>query len=508
MDAGTRTRYPGAQPFADDDLSRKLFRGREREATSLTNQIFANRLVVLFARSGVGKTSLLNAGVAEKLRAEGLVSLTVRVNDTVLGPLESVYRGIAAASARQQVEYIPGNKKSLWHFFKTAEFWTKDVLQTPVLILDQFEELFTLHSEEQRRAFIDQLSYLIRGVQPPTALQEVVEKDTQNVPISDSPPPIRLLVSLREDFLPYLEELADRIPEILHEVLRLQPLARASASRALEEPASIEDPSLATRPFELESQGRDQVLDFLAWRAPSSIKKSSTEIEPFQLQLICQHIEEIAESKQHANPESSAKVTVGDIGEWSTLRSILEEFYLKQIGAIPSFRQRRAVRRLCREFLISPQGIRLRMEESEIKRHTLVDLATLRALVDHRLLRADQTADGTYYELSHDSLIQPALGSRGSLAFRAGWHLFVGLVGLLFGGLYLALAPFMPLGYFFKESSDSQGDWVFVVLTPVFALLGWIFWRAGVRNIKEFKDMRRRFRISRRTAPEIKGRAT
>jgi conflict system STAND superfamily ATPase len=113
--------------------------------------------------------------------------------------------------------------------------------------LDQFEELFTLQSEEQRRAFIDQLSYLIRGVQPPTSLQEVAETDTQNVPISDSPPPIRLLVSLREDFLPYLEELADRIPEILHEVFRLQPLARASASQALEEPASIEDPSLATR---------------------------------------------------------------------------------------------------------------------------------------------------------------------------------------------------------------------------------------------------------------------
>jgi hypothetical protein len=192
---GARPRYPGAQPFADDDLSRKLFRGREREATLLTNQILANRLIVLFARSGVGKTSLLNAGVAENLRAERLLPLTVRVNNIALGPLESLYVGIADACARQHVEYIPGDKTSLWHFFKTAEFWTKDTLQIPVLILDQFEELFTLQSEDQRSAFIDQLSNLIRGVRPSLPSSQVMDKDTVNVPISDAPPKIKVLIS-------------------------------------------------------------------------------------------------------------------------------------------------------------------------------------------------------------------------------------------------------------------------------------------------------------------------
>src|SRR5215468_10419814 len=124
MDVGVRNRYPGAHPFEDDDLSRKLFRGREQETTSLIRQILANRLVVLYARSGLGKTSLLNAGIAENLRAEGLLPLTVRVNDKELGPIKSIYRDIAAASERQHVEYTPGNKTSLWHFFKTAQFWT------------------------------------------------------------------------------------------------------------------------------------------------------------------------------------------------------------------------------------------------------------------------------------------------------------------------------------------------------------------------------------------------
>jgi hypothetical protein len=280
----------------------------------------------------------------------------VRLNDVALGPIESVYRGIAAASARQQVEYIPGNEENLWHFFKTAEFWRQDVLQIPVLIFDQFEELFTLQSEDNRRAFVGQLSYLIRGVRPPSPLSKAPDKSSSNPPINDSPPKLKILISLREDFLPYLEELADRIPEILDERFRLLPLARDAASRALEEPARIEDPSLATRPFALQSQGRDLILDFLAWRAPSSINKSSTDIEPFQLQLVCQRVEEIAKNKQQRKSENAIEVTLGEIGEWSNLSRILETFYLKQVGMIPGVGQRRAVRRLCREFLISPQG--------------------------------------------------------------------------------------------------------------------------------------------------------
>ena len=67
------TRYPGAQPFSDDALSRKIFFGREREVIALSDQILANRMVVVYARSGLGKTSLLNAGVAQRLRDEGLV---------------------------------------------------------------------------------------------------------------------------------------------------------------------------------------------------------------------------------------------------------------------------------------------------------------------------------------------------------------------------------------------------------------------------------------------------
>ena len=48
---------------------------------TLTDQVLANRMVVVYAKSGLGKTSLLNAGVAPRLRDEGYLPLIVRVND-------------------------------------------------------------------------------------------------------------------------------------------------------------------------------------------------------------------------------------------------------------------------------------------------------------------------------------------------------------------------------------------------------------------------------------------
>src|SRR5215831_14105897 len=76
-------------------------------------------------------------------------------------PRASVLQGISAAAERQGTEYIAGDPSSLWSFFKTAEFWHGDILVKPVLILDQFEELFTLQSPEARMNFLSELGYLV-----------------------------------------------------------------------------------------------------------------------------------------------------------------------------------------------------------------------------------------------------------------------------------------------------------------------------------------------------------
>ena len=61
--------YKGLAPFEDSELDELLFFGREREREVIVANLVAARLTVLYGPSGVGKSSVLRAGVARDLRA-------------------------------------------------------------------------------------------------------------------------------------------------------------------------------------------------------------------------------------------------------------------------------------------------------------------------------------------------------------------------------------------------------------------------------------------------------
>ncbi len=60
--------YKGLTPFGDSELDALLFFGRERDGEIVAANVIAARLTVLYGPSGVGKSSLLRAGVARALR--------------------------------------------------------------------------------------------------------------------------------------------------------------------------------------------------------------------------------------------------------------------------------------------------------------------------------------------------------------------------------------------------------------------------------------------------------
>jgi hypothetical protein len=460
---GSATRYPGAQPFSDDALSRKIFFGREREVIALSDQILANRMVVVYARSGLGKTSLLNAGVAQRLRDEGYMPLIVRVNDVQDGPRASVLQGIRAAAERQGTEYIAGDPSSLWSFFKTAEFWDGDILVKPVLILDQFEELFTLQSPEARMNFLSELGYLVRGVAPPNFAEAHPD-------LSDAAPAVHVVLSLREDFLGLLEEAADRIPQILDHRFRLTPLSLHAATEALTGPAAIVDAALGTRPFRYDPKAVERILDYLSRRHVRALVEITRNIEPFQLQLICQRFERIAGERQRQSTDD-VTLTIEDIGGEAALRDTLKEFYRRALDAVPGRRVRKAARRLCENFLISPEGRRLSLEENEIKHQLRLSSETLRQLVSSRLLRCDSRADSMYYELSHDALIEPVLGTRQARGF------VLGSLGLVAGGIsWLVTLGLLVISLVFfigavLKMLDSPPTWTNDIEWPAFTAL-------------------------------------
>lgn len=483
-----RNRYPGAQPFSDDDFSRKVFFGRDNAARKLADKILANHMVTVYARSGLGKTSLLQAGVAPRLREEGFLPLFVRVNDTNIGPFRALLETVPREAARQRIDYVAGRSESLWSFFKTAEFWRGDLLQTPVLILDQFEELFTLQSEHDRAHFLNELSYLTRGVRP------LHDDGAEPGELSDRPPAVNIVLSLREDCLGYLEEAAEHIPQILDTRFRLAPLDLDAAEEAIVGPAAVTDPGLDTRPFTLDPTAVSEILDHLSRsRRTPVIAETRHYVEPFQLQLICQRMEHIADTRQRESEADNLTITMADLGGEAGLTQILRDFYREAIESLPDRRSRSQARHLCEEFLISPEGRRISQEENELRWRLGVSTETLRRLTASRLLRAESRSESIYYELSHDSLIEPILESRrirahvvGMLGIGAGTLLLMSaLVTLLATPVTAVVVAAEPHGGGVAQGLAAASIWF--ICTLILAVPSAILLRGSARSMLRYR---------------------
>ncbi|MDX6353199.1 MAG: hypothetical protein QOF98_102 [Streptomyces sp.] len=133
--------YMGAAPFRADDA--EWFFGRDELVTDLLERLRRRRVVTVTGPSGVGKTSLLNAGLLPRLRAEGHQGLIV-VFTPGPHPLREAVRHLARPSAGPHSEH--------------AE---------PIVVIDQFEELFTVcRSPAERLRFLDMLGSAATGDTP------------------------------------------------------------------------------------------------------------------------------------------------------------------------------------------------------------------------------------------------------------------------------------------------------------------------------------------------------
>ena len=288
----TRSRYPGVRPFGNtpDDVAR--FFGRTQESEKLYLRILSVPLLVLFGKSGLGKTSLLQAGLFPRLRQKPFLPVMVRLNvaDEPVGL--AVARAIQRAGVAEGLELSTGPVDGLWELLAATTVWRDELLLTPVLVFDQFEEVFTLRDAAFRAELAAELGALASGKAP------------ERLQISRSgaagelrtPPDVKIVISLREDYLGALEEFSTAIPGLFHERLRLEPLTEDEGREATTKPGQLmpgpgEEPYWAPR-FEFEPAALDGMIAYL--------KGSSGVIEPFQLQLLCRHAEAIAFAKRSA----------------------------------------------------------------------------------------------------------------------------------------------------------------------------------------------------------------
>ena len=180
--------WPGLLQYEEAD--REFFRGRQVETDELLRLVMRARFAVLFCRlSGLGKSSLLQAGLFPRLRSEeNILPVYVRLDFTGERPdfsaqaLRALLNEAAASGieAPSPVAVNEGcappatNSGTLWEYFHRsgADFWDKkNRTVTPLLVFDQFEEVFT-HGRANSvvsqaiESFFDELSDLAEGRAP------------------------------------------------------------------------------------------------------------------------------------------------------------------------------------------------------------------------------------------------------------------------------------------------------------------------------------------------------
>ena len=388
--------YVGPRPF--EEREQRRFFGRDWEADELVSLVVAHPAVLLYAQSGAGKTSLLNAKLIPLLRdEEGLQVMPVArvrgevpaevqpeqienrfVFNTLLGWMES------EADPAQLVGL------SLSAFLEGRPH-LKDEEGQPiprVTIFDQFEELFTLYPERwtEREGFFVQVA-------------DALSKD----------PFLRVLFVMREDYPAQLDPYVALLPERLRTRFRLERLRQEAALAAVKGPLMDTERSFA--PGVAESLVEELLKIWVETRVGETVEVPGEFVEPVQLQVVCRSLwEEL--------PQEAREITLEHLQTFGDVDQALLTFYARALSSTVQQTQVREgkLRDWLERDLITPMGTRgtaYRGAESTGG----IPNAAVDVLEGQHLIRAERRAGARWYELTHDRFIGPI--QRSNEAWRA-----------------------------------------------------------------------------------------
>lgn len=389
----------GLASFTEE--TRAFFHGREEEVAELGRRVQRKLLTVLFGQSGLGKTSILRAGIVPRLRPEGFCPVYVRLDYGREAPPPAVQIKQAiiratGASGRWTRPGVAEAGETLWEFLHHRDDTLRDAdgrTLVPLLIFDQFEEIFTLAQGDdfgRRRAaeFAEELADLAEN-RAPRALEARLERDDASLERFDfARADYRILIALREDYLAHLEGLKGQMPSVTQNRMRLARMTGEQATAAVTGPGGALVSAEVAR----------AIVGFVAGGADLA----RAEVEPSLLSLVCRELNRTRVAQ--GRPEISADLLAG------SRDTILSEFYERTLADQPA-----GVRAFIEDELLTDSGYRESIAEERVKKGFAAAGAppeALAALVDRRLLRVEERLDLRRVELTHDVLVGVVKASR------------------------------------------------------------------------------------------------
>lgn len=366
--------YPGLRPYRETEKNN--FFGRETDTAILIDKILTNRFTLLFAASGVGKSSLLQAAVIPRLKSSlGENLVVVYHSDWVSEPVQTVKA--AVLKALQTKETFPKDlelaEEDLHGLLSLACVFVRPPL---VLILDQFEEFFRYQRATRSfNEFIDQLVAVL----------------------ADKSLAVSLVFSMREDFALELNAFKNKLLTLLFEnFYRLEKLNRDNTLIAIKAP--VEQLGYQYEPRLLEWLLADLLNREYDYRASQSIAEIRMTAEPPYLQIVCAQLWELNKN----DPEKM--IRLASYEKAGRAQGIIKN-YIQGILAGFSHAEKQLASKAF-DHLIGQRGVKIAYTAkalAEIGRVPEQDLAkVLDKLEAVRVLRRQQRGEEIWFELYHD----------------------------------------------------------------------------------------------------------
>ena len=402
--------YVGPRPFTLQDQD--VFFGRTQETIELTALVKAHPEVLLYAPSGAGKTSLLFAKVLPALNEEEefdvLPVARVRSQEASTIP-ETKIRNIYMFNALKDLannqlrlmeraqltlaDYLARRARPLLNSNGSEAPHDRERCLARVIIFDQFEEIFTLYPEryKDRQEFFSQVADALKA-----------------------DPFLRVIFSMREDYIAELEPYISVLPQYLRTRYRLERLRELSALSAVKSPLQAERFKKTGRYFAegaAELLVKRLMLIKVKTASGEKIEAPGEFVDPVQLQVVCQTFWEKL-------PRAKTAITKTDVDKYANVDEALSDFYENCIRtAIKSANTALAasgseslsegvVRNWFEQKLITREGKRnIIFREHEMTgglTNLMVD-----ELENQHVIRAEMRGGEPWYELSHDRFIAP-----------------------------------------------------------------------------------------------------
>jgi WD40 repeat protein len=216
--------YVGLDAFREAD-SQKFF-GRRELISRLIDRLNTHRLIAVVGPSGSGKSSVVRAGLIPALKQGAVPDSQNWIYVPPIVPGSDPVATLDRILRSEKHELITGNEHAILG---------SAVLDTPhVLVVDQFEELFTLCDDEAaRREFVDRLLALTEDQPAPSGdlLPELL-----GIPRASSP--YRVILTMRSDFETFVARLPQLQPHFEAGRIQMTPLSAAELREAIVQPAT------------------------------------------------------------------------------------------------------------------------------------------------------------------------------------------------------------------------------------------------------------------------------